>query len=742
MRNSTVRLAGSLLLVPAFVLLASSGSANDAASGEAVKSQWTVPVAPSPSPGTPTGTPEGDYADRERQRMEEERRRGVLGQACRKIKLRKNFNIGSGKWPVTTLGFNRRMEFDIDGRLALVDEETLRATWTRPLASQQGEGSLGGLGASLWAGATVEGKSIVVRRLGTFNSCDEVDRLIDLTDIKLALPLEARSEGPLVGIDKAELKKRIMEMERGELWRIPLSLNVGYGATLSDAANGIVLSLGVGKSKNGSASTAVWRASEKETRFKFLIDYVDVRSASLGVVATIPAVEFGATGGNVLMKFIDREIAHKLSRYTAAYLSMSAVKSNGRRLVLEFVIDPRDPEKAEALAEALSGNFKTLVELAKRMATTSTTPEETREAYLGLEEDNALNLGAPSYASTSEYRGRSKAIALNVPFFVNRTVAESFGSDKVVGRVGEGGEFQFHNAAHTSNAEYFNVPYMGPISKDYEGRNLEVVPYTPPGKPAEAPFGGYLYNKGFLRLTDSAVREGIEGMNAVLRLAGAARRGGPDRTMEIPVPPPPAPLPEGVQEPSNQKGWISMTLVINERAIAAAVSATKDELLKAFAAGTPRADRAMAEWLVKNGRLEGERLVYDQARAARELSLEADDTAQGWLAGMSRKMAGMVADLAEASSASTYPELSEKLAKAFSDESRSGQSHAEMFRVLIQFVDPMDIRGHFLAAVEGGKGEVTIKSQYELTQGRVEARRVREAGEVRRLFNGGSILNY
>lgn len=716
------RRAASLLLLPAVLGLLTAPARSADPDDEAAESQWTVPVAAPPTPGAPSGTPEGGYADPDRRRMDEERRKDVLDQLCRKLKLRKDFSLGSGDWPVTTLGFSRRMESDIDGGLALIDEEKLQVSWGRSLAQELGEGGPTG---AVWAGATVAGRSMVIRRLGSFNTCSEVDRLIDVTDIKLALPFNA---------------ERIAKMAPGELWRIPLTLNVGYGVSFSDAMEQASLSFGVAKSKNGTASMTLWRLNPKQARFRFRVDYVDVRSRSLGGVVTVPAVEFASTGGNAAMKLIDKEIAKQLRKYTSAYLSLSQAKSNGRRLVLEFMIDPTDPDQAEAMARALKGNFKTLLDLARHMATTRTSPEETREAYERLQEENALNLGTANYAAMSEYRSRNRSLTVNLPFIVNYNKADGYGSDKVVRYSGDGGTFEFHNAARTPNAEYFNVPFMGPIVKDLEHRNIDVVTYAPTGKPAEAPFAVYIHNQAFLRLPASSVTRGIEDANSILRLAGAARRGAADKTMEIPVPQV-APPPEGVQEPSDQKGWVSMTMVINQKAVAEALTASAEELLKAYAAGTSLSDRSMAEWLVKNGRLEGDRLVYDQARAAQELAFQEGDNSQSWLAGMSVKAAGMVRDIGEASSAATPEERAAKLAKAFSHENRSGMSHTDVFRVLIQFIDPLDLSGDFVAASEGTtKRAANVKAHYVLKKGRAEVARLGEAGATRGRFVDGSVL--
>ncbi len=708
-------------LLVALMLAAANASALDA-DDDAAQSQWSAPEAVPPAPGAPSGTPEGGYADPDRRRMDEARRKDVLDQLCRKLKLRRDFNLGEGNWPTATLGFTRRMEADIDGGLAILDEERLSVGWGKSYSEELGEGGPAG---SIHAGATVAGRSMVIRRLGTFNTCEEVDRLLDLTDIKLALPFTG---------------KRIREMGRGELWRVPLTLNIGYGASVSEAlGDNAVLSLGLGKSKNGAASMTLWRMTDDKARFRFRIDFVEVKSKSLGISKTLPVVEWTRGGGGA-MGLVDREIEKQLRKYTNLYLNFSRAKTDGKRIVMEFVIDPRKEEEAEAMAEALKGNLATLLKLAGRMSTSRTSEQETRDAYAGIQDDNMQVLGPAGYAALSEYRARSQSSAINVPLIVNRTVSEVWGADKVTKYTGDEGEFQFHNAARSPAVELFNVPFLGPIVKDIESRNVDVVTYAPKGAGHEAPFAVYIHNQAFLRLPPSAVRDGVEDANSVLRMAGVARTGRADATMQIPPPDLPT-APEGRPEQSDQKGWVSLTMVINQKAVADALAASQDELLRAWSRSIQPSDRPMAEWLVQNGRLENGRLVYDQARAARELGWEEGRDHQGWLANMARRAAGLAGDVAEAAAAPTYPERAEKLAKAFSQESRSGMSHVEVFRVLIQFVDPLDLSGDFIAAVDGTtRRAAKIQSHYVLKKGRAEVSRLGEAGAVRGRFVDGSIL--
>lgn len=663
--------------------------------------------------------------------MDESRRKDVLDQLCRKLKLNRTFDFGSGRIPVTTVGFNRRMAADFDNSLVLIDEETLRVNW----GIGEGRTFAEDASASVSFGAGISGKSMVVRRLGSFSTCDEVDRLLNLTDVKLVLPVKGR---------------RIQEMTKGELWRIPLTVNVGYGAGLSDAlAKGTVLSFGYGKAKNGTASMTLWRISEKQARFRFRLDYVQVYSKSAGVSLTVEPIDFATNGGNILSRLLKKEIAKQLHRYSSAYIGLNGAKSDGRRLVLEYVIDPTDPAAADAMAEAIRGNFWQLMSYARKMGTSFTKPEETLDAYTELQNVNTERLGDPTYAARSDYHGHARTFTINLPFIVNRTLSESFGRDTVTRFTGDEGVFDFHTANRTPNAEYFNAPFLGPLVKDLETRHVDVITHAPKGQAPSDPMAVYIHNQGFLRLPVSSVGEAVEDANSILRLTGAARRGGDaDPTMELPakkfIPEVPKVEREGTAggpaEPADQKGWLSFTMVMNQKALKDAMSASTEEVLKAFARSVPLADRDWAQWLVANGRIEDGRMVYDQTKARRELEIREEMTTS-WLDKLGANAAGLAQDLAAAAAATTPEGRSEALAKAMSHKNASGLKPQEILRVLVQFMDPLDVSGDFVSASDGGsKSAVRVAAHYQLKQGRGEVPMLKEAGETRGRFADGSVL--
>ena len=93
--------------------------------------------------------------------------------------------------------------------------------------------------------------------------------------------------------------------------------------------------------------------------------------------------------------------------------------------------------------------------------------------------------------------------------------------------------------------------------------------------------------------------------------------------------------------------------------------------------------------------------------------------------------------VAEAAAAEDPLTRSEKLAHAFSYRNRSGLSHEKVLRVLVQFMDPLDLTADFVAAV---KGEPDVNTHLVLKKDRAEVPLLSEAGKTRARFAPGSTL--
>lgn len=694
-------------------------------------SDWTPSQAPPPGPDDKPGqTPESGFSGPDRVRFEEELRERVLDQVCRFITLKYDYKLQENGFSGTSFGFTRRLIHNaLTNRLDLVDEQRLTLSAGKGVAKEIAEAAPS---AGFWVGGSVSGKSMVIRRLKSAQTCQELDEVIDLREVKSAIPFTG---------------KRIAAMEVGELWRIPFTMTIGYAATLSEVfQDNVPAAITLGYNKGGAASMTVYRMAEDKLRFRFRVNYAVTRSRSLNVSRTVAASEF-LLGWGGLLKHVDRALAKQFARILSVYVGFSYARTDGQSMILEHVVDPRDPERAEAVAEALQGDFVRLLRSAHRIATQHITADDAGPAFAELRKISAAQLGEPGFAAVDEHTYKTRSFPVHLPVVVSRVWSATTGRSAITTLAGGQGEMRFYPADESVTREYFRMPFLGPTVKDNSQRRAEAVVTVPLGGEAQDPILVYIRNQGALRLPGSSLGQNIDDINSVLRLTGA-QRGHDGTRLQIPRAAYPVPTPAtetlhgpldapGVTEVSDRKGSQSFTLVFNQKALREAVSAAGTEVLKAFAGSLAPEWRPLADWLAANGRFEEGHLVYDHG-AARQV-FKKDDL--DWLPHISRVAGGLVADLAAARDAKTPDEKAAAIVRALSGKGESGLSYEQVLRVLVQFVDPLDLTGDFVTGIKcASKGCADTNAHYVLKRGRAEVPLLKEAGETRARFVESSVL--
>jgi len=729
----------SALLLPALLTLASVASAADPDD-----EGWTAFVAPPPTNGgviNPT-TPEGGFGAPDRTKLDQQLRRGVLDQLCRQAQIPIGYDYGISGVGSVGGAVDRSLRTDVDGQIALVDDQKLSVNlshgWTEAIGA-------GGEALGFAFGASVEGHSMVVRRTGTKQSCEEVLRLLDFRDAKSVLPMKG---------------ERLSDMALGELWRIPFKLTYAEGISASDTQaagpSAAVATVSFGRSDAGAASMTLFRIAPDKLRFRFRIDHVVVYSRSLGLTETYPPLAFVIGAQNILTRLVEHEASREFGKYLAAWISLGKASADGKKILMEFVIDPRDPEQVESLAHVVRGDMHELVKLSAKMSTFQT--DSTLADYLKLREQNADKLGPSTYAASDEYKSKTRSFALNIPLFIAHNSAALFGDDKVDRYTGAEGEFHIYRADKSRNNSYFTLPWVGPMVKDNTQRDVEAVTYAPKGGAHGDPIVVYIRNRGYLRVTGSTVRDDVDEINSVMALAGARRgKSGPVLPAESLVPPSPLIEPSAgaeahgarPSEPNDRKGLMSFTLVFNEKAVKDVLAAPAQEVLKAFAASVGVDDRPLVEWLAAHGTVKGGRVDYDWREARRAFPSEGNDIARGGrsnertrqLEQLSQRAAGLLADLAGARDAKTNEDRAQALAATIGGEGESGLAYEDALRVLVQFVDPMDLTGDFVANVSvSTKGVKSPNQHLVLKKGRAEVPLLKDAGDAKARFAEPSIL--
>lgn len=704
--------------------------------------EWE-PVAPPSSPTGPiSDTPEGGFSNSERIRLIEKLRERVLDQLCRQVKLKYDYNFGQGDFSGTGVGMARYLAQYPSSKLAIVDEETIRVGAGHTFPWEIAEG----VTAGFWIGSRIEGKSMVVRPIEGVKTCSEVDRLIDLRDIKTVFPFN---------------QERVQAMKVGELWRLPFSLMIGYSLSAGAVvAENLPVSIGFTSNETGTSALTLYRVADDQLRFRFRVDRAEVRIKSANITQSIPAVDFPIEGANLLMKFIDKEIAKQLRDYTTASLGWAYSKTNGKQVVLEYVVDPRDPVQAAAVVKAVRGDIRDLVVVGLRLASQQATDESTRAFYEKLQADHDAALGAAKYASMNEYMKKARSLRLHLPFLMDHSWGSGIGTDRTTRLNDDGGQFLFNNADKTRNSEYFDIPWVGPLVKDNSQRTVTVLTQAPQGGPHGGPMAVYIENHAYLRTTQSTIRERVEDYNEILRLTGTRGRGAAGR-YAIPtdryIPPPvrtPAASPRRgepaqMTEPGNLKGFVTMTLALNQKAVADILAASAEDVARAIIAAAGKDSQAEGEWLLGHSSIAEDGTVdYNRNHARRAFGgndpfdrRSGNDWSVNRIASLARATADFVQDLADARNAPDNEARAAAIAKLVAGKARTDMAYEDVMKVLVQFVDPLDLTGDFQARVDRSKkqgGDLNV--HLALRKDRPANEMLRAAGDAKNRFAVPSIL--
>ncbi|MDE2509508.1 MAG: hypothetical protein KGL74_00165 [Elusimicrobia bacterium] len=714
-----------LPLLGMVVLLAASAHADPDDDGE-----WTKYVPPvTPGSVIIPNTAEGGYSSPDQTRNDQSLRKGVLDQLCRHLKINHNFGFGGPDFSGTSVGLSRALATYPDNTLAVVDDEQVTLAGAHTFSKLLGEG---GASVGLSIGGEIGGHTMVIRRLPSKQSCDEVFHLANFADIKTVFPISA---------------ERITNMQLGELWRLPFTLSYSQGLSVGDAllnaaGHGTLLTLSYGRGDTGKTSMTLYRIADDKVRFRFRIDHVIVNTGSGGINEIIPAIEFAANPHAALARVLVNAALHEINgqfeQYSTGWLTYAKGGSDGAGALIEFVLDPRDPAQAEALAKAMKGDIYSLIKMGVRQSTLKADVNSALKDYESLGRANSAQLGDPTYAATKKYEAHTKSWSLNIPLLVSHDSQALFGDDKIQVFTDADGTYTYYRTDTTKSTQWIKLPVVGPWVKTNSQRDAEVVTHAKPGGDAEAPFIVYLRNQGYLRATASTVREPVDEINSVLKLVGA-QRGGSGGNLLLPVDKlvPPSPLiennaPRGNHqgtEAADRKGTMSFTLVFNQQAVRDILAAPTESVVKAV--GAALGSGPMAEWLAANAKYQDGTLVFSRRDA--EQAFPGDDVRD--LSSLSGRAADMLADLAAARDAKSNVERSEALAKLIGGRARTDMKYEDVMKVLVQMVDPMDLTGDFVSNIDiTTKGVASEKGHLVLKKGRPEVDGLRAAGETRNRF--------
>jgi len=617
--------------------------------------------------------------------------------------------------------FKRYMKQFPDKRIALIDEigVKLDASLGQEVLQIPDFGPL-----NVGIGAAVEGKSIVVRPLGSVKYCKELDTLIDLRKIKTILPMSG---------------KRIKNMAKGEIWKMPIttrfSFSTGVGAPV---ATYVMVSVGAGVTKERRPSITLYRMDEEKLRLRIRIDRLTVKSVSGGVSST-----FSLDGGdiglfqaeNILTKEINRAIAREINRYLAAKITYGHSKSKGKKILLEFIVNPKDDKQIEALEEFLKGDYtviKRFIQLGLKFDEFAETANSVdgMEAMQTVVEEAGDAVGVdPIFAGANHYHGHSDNFNINLPIIHSHENAKTDSYNRYQTVQSENGVMHVNQAGKTSNGSSINLPFVGTMIKYNSDKNVYVINKEDADNQASNPTLLFQHNVGFVRQGEDTARNILTRMNNVLKYA-STDGDGTVSDMILPVDQifPSSPVPEDYDPFGDQTlpsktykaSVVSFKLMFSKEGVQEILFSPAERILKAYLNVMRESESAIVS---KAGHLFGMNekgvVQFDRSKAAKILGVDQfsnDDNGINPLDIM-RDMAYtatcIIKDIFSVRNESDWKKQAERLSRIGAGRGKSKMGFEDFFKVAIQLVSRPNISAEvYVHTDKRVKGEEDVTQTY------------------------------
>ncbi|MCX5791983.1 MAG: hypothetical protein NTY45_07175 [Elusimicrobia bacterium] len=656
------------------------------------------------APAVSTGAPVSSDFDRFWEKLKD----GTVDSVCKAAQLKLNENAKLVNVAGIGGGFGRYMQRFPNEKIALVDEVDVKLSATLGNDILQIP-NVPGLGVNI--SAQLEGKSQVVRPLESDRYCKELGTLVKLYEIKTAIPSTA---------------KRVSAMKTGEIWKLPLTLHLGFGASIGTAINEMLnVSISAGETKERRPSVTLYRMDDDHLRLRVRLDRITVQS--LGASASsvqIPMSDLGLwDADNILANFVNKTWANAINRYIATQLSLGYSRNFGKKLLVEFVLNPKNPGQMEILEKFFLGDFsilKRFVDLGLHFNNFAENDETANGLGDITDAANQASQGVgskPGFAGSDIYHGHSTNLHMQVPLLHAQDVSWSTSYNRYQSLEKQGETLHVQQRTRYSDGRSVNLPVLGSERKYNSQKTVYVVNKESADGKATRPAMMYQQNEGFVRHSDDTARDMLEKANGVLRYVGMNGNG----TNESEVLPSAEIFPgTGGTFKYYKTGVMNFKLLISEQGVQDIIMAPAQAIMKAyinmmreFVPGI--IDKVTDLFYVnKDGKV-----GYDSREAAKRVGgTSADyenpvkpvDVVKQLALGATE----FIQQLASVRNAGGWKEQSENLAKVAAGSSRSGLSYEDFLKVVVQVTDPLHVSAEvFVHTDKKVKGEADVTQNYK-----------------------------
>ena len=625
---------------------------------------------------------------------------GSLDPACKKAQVNIKQNVTFASDVIGVGGSLRRaLRKFPDGNIALVDEIGINTSLSlgHELASLSDVGSL-----SIGLTSRLEGKSQVVRPVHSDRFCGEALQWVKFYEMKTVVPPNA---------------KRISKMAVGEIWKLPLTMSVGFSVSAGAVVGDVVtLSFSAGSSRESRPSVTLRRLAEDKLRLRLRLDRIVVKSVGFSAsTVEIPLdalglSQAGAVTADFLVKgtpaaarkFVTAEVFNNLiqdqiNKFLTVKFSFAHSRFSGKKLLIEFILDPNDQEQMANLQQFLTGDFGFLRRFFE-MGLKFNRFTENDDAIYGLDAINDAadqageDLGAQSsYAGTDMYHGNATNTKISLPIIGTYGVTKGSSYHRYQSSVNGGETVHLYERTREYNGSGLEIPFKGALTKHNYKKDVMVLNRESTDGKVSNPVLLYQQYEGIAGKGHGAVEDMLEKANGMLRYVGA-NGGSTEGASQLPV--------SDIVNTSTRytAGVMGVKLLISDKGLQDIMFAPPQTIMKAYMnvmreAYADVVDKVMGLFYFdKKGKV-----AYNETAVRAALGIGYDEDASSStnplniVNTLAYTATRLIMDIAGVKDAPDAKSRSEKLADVASGKSKSDIGYEDFFKVVLQMVKPSDV---------------------------------------------------
>ncbi len=626
--------------------------------------------------------------------------------------------------------FQRYMKKFPDNRVALVDVVgvSVGGTVGHSVVDVANSAPL-----SVSISAKMEGTSMVVRPLENDSYCKNLGTLVKLYEVKTILPVNT---------------KRITNMEVGEIWKMPFALHFGFGLGVGATIDNLVnVSVSAGDSRDTKPAVSLYRMDPNTLRLRLRLDRVEVRSVGASInTVQIPMSDLGLISGTNMIaaaanKAVNNAIFDQINKAISFQLSFGHSQTFGKKLLVEFLLNPNDPEQMANLVKFMNGDFgilKRFIDMGLHFNHFSESDEASSGVgeISGVAAETGNALGADSsFAGSDIYHGHSNNLHIVVPIIHSHdtTWASSYNRYQSLDRDGE--TIHVQQKTRVSNGNSINLPFVGTVIKYNSQKNVYVINKESTSGTATRPAFLYQQYEGFVKEGDGTARYMIEKANGVLKYVGV-HGNGTDAGNVLPSTEIFPPLPEetvsyqgneATSQPTKtyKDAVMSFKLMINDGGVQEIIMAPVEAIMKAYMNAMRETEAAIINKIMDLFTFDKKGAVtYDQRAVETRLGVSSSPGQDEYnpmdtVRQLANTATQVIRDIVSIKNAGNWKAQSEQFSKVAAGSSKSGLSYENFLKVAVQLVDSKDVSAAvYIHTDKHVKGEADVTQTYNFFNSR------------------------